>query len=532
MDVVLGGGRDVGTLFERARRLGFAGVEVVLLRQDLSGPGRRRLGELRRAVVATGLRVPSLVLDEHNAGGIASPDPAVAMAAADDVGAAVAWAAELGADAVLVPFFGQAVLVDADDLDRAAAAFRALCPAAERAGVQLLYEGLLPSSRVRALAAAVSSPAFGVYFDVANPLRRGLDPATELRALGSLVRRVHVKDSRSGPADVPPGLGRVDFDDCARALQDVGYDGWLVLETAASPPELVARDLSFVRTRFGGLEPPARAWPRLGAFSYDFGRGELGRLAETFARYGLETVQLGTGLLDECLERPERAESTRGQLADRGIDVAALAGYRNLIAPDDAVREANIGFIERCLELAPLLGTSVVATETGTRNPESDWGASPENWTEASWSTLLDALERLLPVAERHGSILALEATVKHVLATEGQLLGLLDRFPTQHLQVVLDPYNVVSGPALPAVERTTAGLLDRLEHRFVLAHLKDVGPGGAEDSTPELGTGVFPQRPYLDFLRRRRPDLPLILEHLPLEHLPRAAALVRELAP
>ena len=68
-------------------------------------------------------------------------------------------------------------------------------------------------------------------------------------------------------------------------------------------------------------------------------------------------------------------------------------------------------------------------------------------------------------------------------------------------------------------------------EHRFVLAHLKDVDPGGAEVATGEFGTGVFPQDVYLEFLAARRPDLPLILEHLPLDHVPGAAGRVRELA-
>jgi hypothetical protein len=75
-----------------------------------------------------------------------------------------------------------------------------------------------------------------------------------------------------------------------------------------------------------------------------------------------------------------------------------------------------------------------------------------------------------------------------------------------------------------------TSDFLSRFEHRFVLAHLKDVDPGGAEVGTGEFGTGVFPQRLYLDFLAERRPDLPLIVEHLPLEHVPQVSRLLREL--
>jgi len=106
-----------------------------------------------------------------------------------------------------------------------------------------------------------------------------------------------------------------------------------------------------------------------------------------------------------------------------------------------------------------------------------------------------------------------------------------LERFPSAHLQVVCDPYNYLSSRLLPARKRLSADFLHRFEHRLVLAHLKDVDPGGAETGTGEFGTGVFPQGLYLEFLAEHRPDLPMILEHLPLDHVPQAARRVRELA-
>jgi sugar phosphate isomerase/epimerase len=357
-----------------------------------------------------------------------------------------------------------------------------------------------------------------------------MDTATEIRALGDLVRRVHFKDARVQVGDVQPGSGLVDFHASSEALAEIGYDGWVVLETPPGPPELVARDLSFARSVLPSLKGSAD-WPRLGIFTYDFGRGEWDALAETCRLAGLQAVQLGAPVLDECVERPEQIDAVVEPLEEAGISIAALAGYRNLVAPDQGKRRENIDFIARCLELAPRFGTSIVATETGTRHPGGDWTDSPDNWRPATWELLDDAIGELVPIAQRSGAILALEASVKNVLRTQGQLLGLLERFPSAHLQVVCDPYNYLSSQLLPARERLTANFLSRFEHRFVLAHLKDVDPGGAEAGTGEFGTGVFPQGVYLKFLAERRPDLPMILEHLPLDHVSEAARRVRELA-
>jgi hypothetical protein len=78
-----------------------------------------------------------------------------------------------------------------------------------------------------------------------------------------------------------------------------------------------------------------------------------------------------------------------------------------------------------------------------------------------------------------------------------------------------------VSAELLPVHEQATDVLLNGFEDRFVLGHLKDVDPLGADTGTIEFGTGVFNQVPYLEFLRTRRPDLDLVVEHLPLAHVP-----------
>jgi sugar phosphate isomerase/epimerase len=520
MDTVIGG-RDEAEVFARAKQIGCAGVEITVGRADLRDPNAARLEALRRAKQMTGLEVHALVLGEHNElGGLADESADAASRARDDVRDALAWAQELGAQVILVPFFMRSELESDADVERAAAAFRSLCPIAAELGVTLCYEGTLPAEEILSLAARVGSNAFGCYFDLANPLaKRGLDVPSEIRALGDLVRRVHVKDTRA-PGDCRPGTGRVDFWECARALAEIGYDGWLTLETPPAPPPLIARDLSFTRSVFVGLEggPP---WPRLGAFSRDFGKGRWEELGEEFARLGLEVTQLDGALLDGSLDDPASALEGRAVLESRGIRIPALGAYRNLIAPDPGVRSANIDRLQRCLEIAPALGSWVVATETGTMSTDGEWTDSPLNTTEGAWSRLYDALETLLPVAERSGTILALEASVKHVLKTRDQMAGLLERFPTQHLQIVCDPYNYVSADLVPVHGEETEVLLDRFEDRFVLAHLKDVDAGGAEAGTPEFGTGVFSQLPYLEFLRMRRPDLDLVVEHLPLAHVP-----------
>lgn len=265
------------------------------------------------------------------------------------------------------------------------------------------------------------------------------------------------------------------------------------------------------------------AWPRLGAMAHELGLGpdETERLVSLLQRFGLGAVQLGAPLLEEVLAQEGLITEWRTRLEIAALPVVALGGYRNLVAPDAAKRRANIAFLQRCLELAPHFGTALVATETGTRNRESEWAPSPENQGREAWEILCASLREVLPMAEQHGMILAVEGHVNHVINTPERLARLLAQFPTPHLQVVLDPYNYLGQDVLPRKEQVVAAFLRQFKDRFVLAHLKDVSQDGAEIDTPAFGQGVFPQRIYLDFLRQHRPDLPLILEHVTVDQIP-----------
>ena len=264
------------------------------------------------------------------------------------------------------------------------------------------------------------------------------------------------------------------------------------------PPELVARDLSVAR-RFFPLAPGIE-WPRFGVFTHELG-ASLGDLDAACRDHGVASVQLSRDQLDAWLEAPEPL----------AVDVAGIGAYRNLIVPDDAERRANIAYVERCLEAAPLAGTWVVSTHAGTRHPTEEWWDSPENLSPEAWSLFLDAVERLLAVAERAGTILALEGSVKSVLRTTAQVIELFDRFPSPHLGLVCDPYNFVS--------RHLAAR-PRARHRRSFSTASSTGSSSPTSRTsgrtaprcrhPAVGTGVFAQAPYLAFLRERRPDLRL----------------------
>ena len=276
-------------------------------------------------------------------------------------------------------------------------------------------------------------------------------------------------------------------------------------------------------------------FPKIGAFFFAHGLKDRHKLIKKFERFGLTQVQIADPLLSELVANPRKAEAVRKDFENAGISVAGLAGYRNLVAPDPEKRKGYVSFLKACLELAPALGTTVVATETGTLNPSTDWEPHPDNSSPRAWGLMLEVLAELLEVADKNGTNLALEGYVNNIVGRLDQVERVLQAFPDSNLTLMLDPYNYITRDLIPTADLVAQEFFDRYADLFVIAHLKDVAPLGADGTaeenggradltgTPEFCTGIFPQQVYMRFLRDRRPDLPIILEHLPDDSIPDA---------
>ena len=509
---------DSRDLFEKAKKAGFEGVEIIISRSDLTNT--QRLASFKQSLAEMTITISAIHLSEADAVDLLNDSHSTDIRST--LRRLVEWAIQLGTGVVIVPLVNESAYFSDEELEHAADHVASVIEFAAENSIVICCSGGISATKIRSMANKIDSSAFACCVDVASLIKRGMDPATEILKLSELTRYIHIQDIRTNTGDCPIGTGLVDFISIASALHQIEFAGWISLDTMPQLPEMLARDISIIRRWFPNIVNPFR-WPRIGVFSYvldEEGDDPVGLAIEQCQQHNIETIQVGGVMLDIALQSRDAAIEVRERLAACHIEVTGIAAYRNLISPDLNKRRVNLDFLIRCHEIAPLLGTSVVATETGTLHPTSDWTGTPENWSARAWTAFDEAMKELLDVAQSTMTILALEGYVNNVLATYSQLEDVLNRYPTNHLQVMLDPYNYLSGQLLPAQERLTLDFLERFEHRFVLAHLKDVAINGAENDTPEYGLGVFSQKLYLEYLRNRRSDLVLILEHLPAAHL------------
>jgi len=159
--------------------------------------------------------------------------------------------------------------------DTSIAALKQLIPVAEQTKVAIALENVWNNLWVRPdifkwLVASFQSPWIKAYFDIGNHvryagiLREGqvrpeFMPEAWIRTLGSLLAKLHAKDYKLNPDCrngnwAAIGAGSVNWPTVRKALDEVGYNGWLTDETGLGLPELSRR---FDRI-IAGQDPVAR----------------------------------------------------------------------------------------------------------------------------------------------------------------------------------------------------------------------------------------------------------------------------------
>jgi len=247
--------------FELASRAGAEGVELTYATNNEA----RLLARKGHAAQLTALDKPggphlaSICLGMLNSrASLIGTDEQIAESK-KTVESAISVAAEIGVSVLLVPFFGKNVIEVEKELQRAADSLLDLSEPAENAGVVLGVESTLNFDQQEFLLNHVGqTESVKMYVDTGNALARKVDFATGVRDLGPAgVAQVHLKDVKLTEGeppnyDVQLGEGDVDFQAAVRALQAIGYDGWVILETPPGddPITLAKRNLAFATELF------------------------------------------------------------------------------------------------------------------------------------------------------------------------------------------------------------------------------------------------------------------------------------------
>ncbi|MBI2477915.1 MAG: sugar phosphate isomerase/epimerase, partial [Planctomycetia bacterium] len=137
---------------------------------------------------------------------------------------------------VLVAFFGDGDIKDKPELQaEVIRRLKKVAPQAEKAGVVLGLETWLSADEHLRILDAVGSSAVQVYYDTANMEKQGYDIYKEIRQLGrERICEFHCKENGFLLGD-----GRVDFRRVKDAIDDIGYSGWLVIESAVGKGQSV-----------------------------------------------------------------------------------------------------------------------------------------------------------------------------------------------------------------------------------------------------------------------------------------------------
>ena len=239
--------QPLSTVFTVASELGFEGVELDWYDITESHPGGPLAPEnrdsIRQAAAQARVDIPCVAAHFLNRGGLAHPEKEAF--GLDAVRTGIRLCIDLGAGYLLVPFFGPAMMRDEQAVARLETNLRRLAPEAEQAGVTLAIENTLRADQNAALLDRIDSPSVGNYWDMANCMGLGNDPLEEIAQLGSRIVRVHAKEYHQGddspgtPEEPhfaglnakPLGEGDVPLPAVLTALQQIGYDDYVVLET-------------------------------------------------------------------------------------------------------------------------------------------------------------------------------------------------------------------------------------------------------------------------------------------------------------
>lgn len=240
-----------GSVLEKMKAVKAAGFEGVEMNSHMDQD------EVLRARDEVGLVIPSVCGAHHWSKPLSHPDPKVRAEGLEALKQTLRDAKRYGASSVLlVPAVVSKEVSYAEAYTRSQAEIRQAVPLAEELGVKIACEDVWNHFLLSPLEAAryvdeFNSPAVGWHFDVGNILNFGW-PEQWIRVLGKRIQKFHIKEFSRKKRD-NEGLwkgfdvklleGDNDWPAVMKAVDDIGYQGWMITEQGGGDSPEGLRDL-------------------------------------------------------------------------------------------------------------------------------------------------------------------------------------------------------------------------------------------------------------------------------------------------
>ncbi|MDR6533331.1 hexulose-6-phosphate isomerase [Caulobacter rhizosphaerae] len=221
--------------FPLARDLGFARLEWTLDHDDLAAnPLMTAEGQAEIIALSTahGVSVSSITGDCFMQAPFWKAAGAARTALVEEMARVIRAGAAVGASIVVVPLVDNGSVATPAEEAALAEGLAQLTPLLRELGVRIAFECDYPPARLAQFIAGFPADAFGINFDIGNSASLGWAPAEEIPLLAPRLINVHVKDRVLGGTTVALGEGDADLPAVFRLLDEVGYDGFLILQTA------------------------------------------------------------------------------------------------------------------------------------------------------------------------------------------------------------------------------------------------------------------------------------------------------------
>lgn len=223
--------------------------------------------------------------------------------------------------------------------------------------------------------------------------------------------------------------------------------------------------------------------PEIGLFARVFPAQPPADLAATIDGLGFGCVQLNLAALGlptipgaAALAALDPRE-IREAFASRGVRIWGLSATYNMAHPDAERRRADTRRAAEFVLAGGGFGAVAASLCTGSRDPDNQWRAHPDNASGAAWEAMLESFTALVPAAREAGLLLAVEPEPGNVVRDADAALRLLADLGADAERVcfILDPANLVAGRPASEWSAVLSDAFARLGDKTACVHAKDV---------------------------------------------------------